>query len=57
MNNPLPDIKTRKEFAARYGVSEKCFVGWIKPYMEELKLKPYERFKPWQVKIILDHLE
>lgn len=53
----MPDIKTRKEFALRYGVSVKTFAAWIRPILPELRMKPYERFKPWQVKIVLEHLE
>lgn len=57
MNESMPDIKTRKEFALRYGVSVKTFAAWIRPILPKLRMKPYERFKPWQVKIVLEHLE
>ena len=45
-----------KELAELYGVSEKTFKGWLRPYHETIGEKKEWYFNTLQVRIIFDKL-
>ncbi len=56
VNNKGFEIKPyyRKDLQLMYGVPEKTFYRWLKPFTEEWKIKRVRCFSPAQVQKIID---